>query len=286
MIFSSAMEGDSEINVAVKNFDETRDHRVLQIAPEHKDNPERLYELLGLKPWMPLIKPVLGKVLKGKAAELAGLKTGDLIVSADGAAIKTWPQWVEYVQSHSGVTIEMEIVRDDVLLHKQITPEKIVENGKTIGKIGAAVDVPADLIQSLQITHELSPWPALTTAFSRTVFYSSATLKMMGQMLIGEASVKNLSGPISIAQFAGLSAERGLVEFLSFLAKVSISLGVLNLLPIPMLDGGHLLFYAIEAVKGSPVSEKFQVAMQQVGMLLLLSLMVLAVFLDLSRITQ
>ena len=105
-------------------------------------------------------------------------------------------------------------------------------------------------------------------------------------MLIGEASVKNLSGPISIAQFAGLSAERGLVDFLSFLAKVSISLGVLNLLPIPMLDGGHLLFYAIEAVKGSPVSERFQLAMQQIGMLLLLALMVLAVFLDLSRVFQ
>jgi Predicted membrane-associated Zn-dependent proteases 1 len=105
-------------------------------------------------------------------------------------------------------------------------------------------------------------------------------------MIMGNASVKNLSGPISIAQFAGLSAERGIIEFLSFLAKVSISLGVLNLLPIPVLDGGHLLFFAIEAVKGSPVSEKFQIALQQVGILLLLSLMVLALFLDLERLFQ
>ena len=286
MIFASAVEGDDGIDITVKNSDEMSESHVLHIPKKLGQEPEKLYEKLGLTPWVPEIKPVVGTVLNGKAADKAGLKTGDLIVSADGEKIKTWVQWVEYVQSHPGVLIELSVEREGVLMHLQITPEKINENGEIIGKIGAAVDVPKDLLKSLQITHSLSPWPAFTTAVSRTLFYSSATLKMMGKMLIGEASVKNLSGPISIAQFAGLSAERGLVVFLSFLAKVSISLGVLNLLPIPVLDGGHLLFYAIEAVKGSPVPEKVQMLLQQVGIFLLVLLMFLALFLDLQRMFQ
>ena len=286
MIFSSAMESAKGIEITVKNSDDMRESHVLTIPEKLGREPEKLYEKLGLIPWMPEIKPIVGTVLQGKAADRAGLKTGDLIVSADGKAIKTWMQWVEYVQNHGGIIIDLAVERAGVSMKLQITPEKVFENGETIGKIGAAVEVPKDLLKSLQVTHSLSFWPALSTAFSRTVFYSSATLKMMAKMLIGEASVKNLSGPISIAQFAGLSADRGFVEFLSFLAKVSISLGVLNLLPIPVLDGGHLVFYAIEAVKGSPVPEKIQTLMQQIGIFLLVLLMILALFLDLERLFQ
>ncbi|PKM34871.1 MAG: RIP metalloprotease RseP, partial [Gammaproteobacteria bacterium HGW-Gammaproteobacteria-10] len=286
MIFSSALEGQGSVDVSVKTRDEISATRILTIPKELRSEPEQLFEKLGLRPWVPVIKPVIGKVLAGKAAEQAGLKTGDLIVSADGEAIQTWMQWVKYVQTHAGVLIKLSVERQGVLLHLEITPEKVFEQGETLGKIGAGVDVPEDLLKSLQVTHSLALWPALTKAFSRTLFYSSATLKMMAKMLIGQASVKNLSGPISIAQFAGLSADQGFVEFLSFLAKVSISLGVLNLLPIPVLDGGHLLFYAIEAVKGSPVSEKVQILLQQVGIFLLVSLMVLAMFLDIERLFQ
>lgn len=286
LIFSAAMEGRNSIDVTVKNIDDTRYSRFLNLPEELRKEPEKLYEKLGLKPWMPDIKPIVGRVLEGKPAANAGLQTGDLIVAANGEVIHNWVQWVEYVQTRPGIEIDLTIERQGVQLNLVITPEKLVENGEAVGKIGAAVQIPEDLMASLQVSNSLPLWPALTAAFSRTVFFSSATLKMMGQMIMGNASVKNLSGPISIAQFAGLSAERGIIEFLSFLAKVSISLGVLNLLPIPVLDGGHLLFFAIEAVKGSPVSEKFQIALQQVGILLLLSLMVLALFLDLERLFQ
>lgn len=285
-IFSAAMTGRESVDVTVKNIDEQQHSRLINLPEELRREPDKLYDKLGLKPWMPQIRPVVGRVLEGMPAAEAGLQSGDLIVAANGEAINTWLQWVDYVQNSPGRVIDLTIERQGVQLSLEITPQKVVEKEVVVGKIGAAAEIPEDLMASLQVRNNLPFWPALTAAVSRTVFFSTATLKMMGQMILGNASVKNLSGPISIAQFAGLSAERGFVEFLSFLAKVSISLGVLNLLPIPVLDGGHLLFFAIEAIKGSPVSEKFQVALQQVGILLLLSLMVLALFLDLERLFQ
>lgn len=285
-VFSAAMTGREYVDLTVKNIDEQHYSRQINLPAELRREPEKLYDKLGLRPWMPQIRPIVGRVLKGMPAADAGLRTGDLIVSANGEAINAWMQWVDYVQNSPGVAIDLVIERQGVQLSLEITPQKVVENDEVVGKIGAAAEIPKDLMASMQVRNDLPLWPALTTAVSRTVFFSTATLKMMGQMILGNASVKNLSGPISIAQFAGLSAERGFVEFLSFLAKVSISLGVLNLLPIPVLDGGHLLFFAIEAIKGSPVSEKFQIALQQIGILLLLSLMVLALFLDLERLFQ
>ncbi|MDP2178576.1 RIP metalloprotease RseP [Methylicorpusculum sp.] len=287
MIFSSAAQPATDgLSIEVKSTEDERQTKVLQIPEELQKNPEQLYKKLGLVPWMPPIKAVFGKVLEGKPAEKAGLKSGDVLLKADEVSIENWMQWVDYVKERPDTPIEMTLEREGVELKLSITPEKVEENGAAVGKIGAAALIPEDLIASLQVTHSLSPWPAMQTAVSRTVFFSKVTLKMMGHMLIGNASVKNLSGPISIAQFAGISAERGLVEFLSFLAKISISLAVLNLLPIPVLDGGHLLFFAIEAVKGSPVSEKVQLVFQQAGILLLLSLMALAMFLDLERLFQ
>ncbi len=285
-IFSAAMIGEEGVDVTVKNIDEQQRSRLINLPEKLRKEPDKLYDKLGLKPWMPQIRPVVGRVLDGMPAADAGLQPGDLIVAANGESINTWMQWVEYVQDRPGTAIALTIERQGVRLSLEVIPQKVVENDTTVGKIGAAAEIPEDLMASMQVRNDLPIWPALTAAVSRTVFFSTATLKMMGQMILGNASVKNLSGPISIAQFAGLSAERGFVEFLSFLAKVSISLGVLNLLPIPVLDGGHLLFFAIEAIKGSPVSEKFQVALQQVGILLLLSLMVLALFLDLERLFQ
>jgi len=285
-IFSAAMTGRESVDVTVKNIDEQQHSRLINLPEELRSEPDKLYDKLGFKPWMPQLRPVVGRVLEGMPAADAGLQSGDLIVSANGEPINTWLQWVDYVQNSPGRVIDLTIERQGVQLSLEITPQKVVEKDEVVGKIGAAAEIPEDLMASLQVRNDLPLWPALTGAVSRTVFFSTATLKMMGQMIVGNASVKNLSGPISIAQFAGLSAERGFVEFLSFLAKVSISLGVLNLLPIPVLDGGHLLFFAIEAIKGSPVSEKFQVVLQQVGILLLLSLMVLALFLDLERLFQ
>ena len=284
VIIASALDGDQDIKVTVKNLDNQPYVRILKIAESDTQNPDVLYEHLGFKPWSPKLKPVIEKVLPDSAALAAGLRPGDLIVSADGVDINEWMQWVDTVKSHPGVAIKLIIERDGVQLPLTITPKSVQSEQKTEGKIGASVVVPKELIKSVSVEYSLSPLKAIPVALETTSYYAVTTLKMMGRMLIGKASVKNLSGPISIAEYAGQSAEMGLSPFLKFMALVSVSLGVLNLLPVPVLDGGHLLFYALEAIKGSPVSDKIQIFFQQVGIALLVSLMALAMVLDVQRL--
>ncbi|MDP3903600.1 MAG: RIP metalloprotease RseP [Methylococcaceae bacterium] len=283
-LIGAALEGEQEINVAVKNHDDLQTVKILKFSEQDAENPEVLYQRLGFKAWAPQLKPTIGQVLPDSAAQSAGLKQGDLIVSADNVVIQDWQQWVDYVKAHPDMPINLLIERDGVRLPLSITPKAIQVEQKTEGKIGASVQVPEDLIKSITVEYALSPLEALPVAFETTYDYALTTLKMMGKMLVGRASVENLSGPISIAQYAGQSANMGLVPFLKFMALVSVSLGVLNLLPVPVLDGGHLLFFAIEGIKGSPVSEKIQLFFQQIGIALLVSLMVLAMFLDVQRL--
>lgn len=285
-IFTSALDADQGIDIMVESITGENFNRTIEIPGEISQDPEKLYKQLGLTPWSPKIDPVLGKILENSPAASAGLQAGDLVISGDGIEIKEWMQWVEYVRSHPGVEIKLIIERDGLQLPLSITPETVESDSGEVGKIGAAVKIPDGLRDSLIVEYSLPPLAALMAACDRTYFYSITTLKMMGKMLIGKASVKNLSGPISIAQYAGQSAEMGVVHFLKFLALVSISLGVINLLPIPVLDGGHLMFFAIEALKGSPVSEKVQIYFQQIGIAILVSLMGLAVFLDIERLFQ
>jgi regulator of sigma E protease len=165
-----------------------------------------------------------------------------------------------------------------------ITPAEVEMAGGRIGRIGASVKVPASVGEEMQVTYRLDPLTALGAAVSKTADYSLLTLKMIGRMLVGKAALENLSGPISIAQYAGASASLGLVQFLRFLAAISVSLAVLNLLPIPVLDGGHLALYAIESVIGRPLSERTIMTFQQIGLFVLISLMSLAFYLDLERL--
>ncbi len=282
-LLSQAIDGEHEFYVVVKTSDDTQKTRLIRINEEDVQSPEVLQKRLGLKPWMPIVRPVIGKLLDEGVAKQAGLESGDLIISADGVAIKDWQQWVDYVQARPDTPIKLIIERNDLQFSLNITPRKEELAGKSVGKIGAGVDVPKDLMDSVRVKYSLSPWEAVPAAFERTWFYASSTLKMMGKMFVGSASVDNLSGPISIAQYAGQSAEMGLAPFLKFLGLVSVSLGVLNLLPVPVLDGGHLLFYAVEALKGSPISEKVQMYFQQLGMFVLISLMLVAMFIDIGR---
>jgi regulator of sigma E protease len=287
MIFTAAPDTEQAIKITVKNEAAFEKTHVLKVPTEATQQPELLYKQLGLTPWMPVIKPVVDKILPDSAATAAGLHSKDLIISADGVAIKDWQQWVDYVQKRPDVNIKLVVNRAGALQTLTIKPQKtITKQNKAVGKIGAGVYVPEELIKSLQITYSLPFTDAFVAAVEKTWFYSTTSLFMMGKMLIGNASVENLSGPISIAQYAGQSADMGLVHFLKFMAIVSVSLGVLNLLPVPVLDGGHLLFFAIEAVKGSPVSEKSQLFFQNIGVALLMSLMFLAVFLDVGRLFQ
>ena len=284
VIIASALNGDQDIKVTVKNFDDQPYVRILNISESDAQNPEVLYEHLGFKPWSPKLKPIIGKVLPDSAALAAGLRQGDLIISADGTVMNDWMQWVDTVKNHPGVAINLIIERDGVQLPITITPKSVQVEQKTEGKIGASVYVPEELIKSVSVDYSLSPLQAIPAALEKTWYYSMTTLKMIGKMLIGQASVKNLSGPISIAEYAGQSADMGLVPFLKFMALVSVSLGVLNLLPVPVLDGGHLLFFALEAIKGRPVSDRIQTFFQQVGIALLMSLMALAMVLDVQRL--
>ncbi|NOQ16907.1 MAG: RIP metalloprotease RseP [Methyloprofundus sp.] len=285
-LLASAMDAEDGLPIQVKNQDDVIITHTLIIPLEVSQDPERLIKKLGLRAWQPTIPPVIGKVIEGSVAEQAGLQTGDLILSADDTEFKNWLAWVKYVQTRADQTMSVLIERDGATLLLALTPAGVISNDKVVGKIGVGVQVPKGLREMLMIEYSLAPLEALTAAIERTWYYSGATLKMMGYMFVGKASVDNLSGPISIAQYAGKSAEMGLVSFLKFLAIVSISLGVLNLLPIPVLDGGHLLMFAIEAIKGSPVAENIQIIFQQIGMTALLALMVLAVTLDIGRLFQ
>ena len=239
---------------------------------------------IGLSPKRPQVPPVIGQVVHGEAADLAGLLPGDRILLLDGAAVETWSELVAQVQQSPGKAVVLELDRGGELLSLPMRIGQRVDQGKVQGRIGAGVEVPEHLFDEYRAEIRLGPVDALGAAVFKTWDMSVFMLRTLGRMLTGEASVKNLSGPISIAQSAGKSASYGFAYFVKFLALVSISLGVLNLLPVPVLDGGHLLFFIIEGVKGSPLSEQAQMNGQRIGLMILLALMCLAFYVDISRL--
>lgn len=282
-IFSSAISGDQKINITTQTTDGIEQSKSLNVPEEVSMKPKLLFERLGFVLNTPKFSPIIGTVLSNSSASSSGLQQGDLIIQADNIMIDDWMQWVEYVQQRPEKMIALLIERDGVQLPIAITPKATETNDKIIGRIGAQLFLSERDRKSMVVYYSLPVGEALLEAFHETYTNASMSLKMMGKMLIGKASTDNLSGPISIAQYAGQSAEMGYVHFLKFLAIVSVSLGVLNLLPVPVLDGGHLLFYAVEAIKGSPVSEQIQIIFQQIGIFLLLLLMLFSVFLDIER---
>lgn len=275
-----------ESSMAITVADQGGERRELQLAVPREviENPKILHQRLGLQPWQPALPPVVDKIIPKSAAEAAGMQPGDLIISAEGTAIADWKQWVELVRSRPEQPIITVIDRAGARMTLTLVPQAVNRGDERIGQIGAAVRMPEDIGSSLQVEYRLDPLPALAAAATKTGEYSLLTLKMIGRMITGEASVDNLSGPISIAQYAGKSASYGFVAFMQFLAMVSVSLGVLNLLPIPVLDGGHLLFYLAEGIKGRPLSDQAQMYFQHVGMFVLICLMLFASYMDLGRL--
>lgn len=281
-LIEQAMDGE-ELPVEVKSDHGASLTRIVSIPRELAEKPELLHDRLGLQPWQPSLPAVVDRIEPNSAAARTGLLPGDHLLSADGQPIKDWQHWVEIVRAHPGQAVSIVVEREDARLDLSITPLAVDSPKGKVGKIGAAVRVPKDLMDSMEVEYRLSAWPALTMAATKTWDYSAITLKMIGRMLVGTASVDNLSGPISIAQYAGQSASMGLVQFLKFLAIVSVSLAVLNLLPIPVLDGGHLMFYLFEAVRGAPLPERVQVMFQNIGIVILFSLMFFSFYLDIMR---
>jgi regulator of sigma E protease len=241
-------------------------------------------ERIGLRLYRPPLDPVIGQVVRGGAAERAGLAAGDRVVFADGKPVESWEALVAAVQAKPEMPLTLTIERDGARRTLEVVPASVAAGDKRIGRIGAAPQVPASHADKMLIRVQHGVAESLWKAVVKTGDIAVFSLKMLGKMLLGEVSWKHLSGPVTIADFAGQSAAMGWVSYLTFLALISISLGVLNLLPIPLLDGGHLMYYAIEIVKGKPVSERAMELGQRVGLALLLVMMAFAFYNDLNRL--
>jgi regulator of sigma E protease len=243
-----------------------------------------LFGGLGLSMYTPEVPPVIGQVVSGGVAEQAGFQPGDRVISADGVPMNLWMDWVDYVRARPGQVVDVEYRRGMELLRVSIVPELVVDdNGESIGRVGLGVqlpEMPADMLRKF----ERGPVEALGASLQRTGELVGFTLNSIKKMVMGLISPKNLSGPITIAKVATASAKSGLEAYFSFLALLSVSLGVLNLLPIPVLDGGHLLFYFAELLAGRPVPERIQALGYQVGLFLVLGIMFLALYNDFSRL--
>ena len=280
----ASLDGLDTVGLTVRTA--SGEQRQLQV---HFDNPDDLLNKggvlknFGISPWQP--PAVIKSLVADGAGARAGLQAGDEVVHADAVAISNWGQWVDYVRERPGRDIAARVLRNGELFDLMITPDSLTEDGKEIGRIGAYVQLPsAQQRATMRVVVRHGPLKAIPEALGKTWEVTTLTLRTLWKMVSGRASVENLSGPITIAQYAGQSAAIGLAAFLGFLGIVSVSLGVLNLLPVPILDGGHLLFYLVEMVKGSPVADAVQLAGQKVGVALLLALMSLAFYNDLIRL--
>ena len=285
-LLDANLDGKEIINLRV--LDSAGNERYLQAYFEVPDallKKGGVLDNFGLTAWRP--PALIERLVAGGAGERAGMLPGDEVVFADDTPISNWEQWVEYVRERPGEPIAMQLLRNGELVELSVTPDRESENGNVIGRIGAYVQLPGeDERATMRVVVRYGLLDAVPEALYKTWEVTTLTLRTLWKMVSGRASVENLSGPISIARYAGQSAAVGLATFLGFLGIVSVSLGVLNLLPVPILDGGHLLFYLLEMVKGSPMSETAQLVGQKIGITLLLVLMSLAFYNDLVRLFE
>jgi regulator of sigma E protease len=239
---------------------------------------------LGLRLYRPDVAPVIGRVVQGSVAEAAGLRAGDLIISIDGREIRIWEDLVAAVRARPGDRMQLRVSRDGERIEVGLRPEAVQQGPDRFGRIGAAPRVDNEAMKEFVTVVHYGPATSIAMAVDRTWEMSVFSLRMLGKMVLGEVSWRNLSGPVTIADYAGQTAQMGLGAYAAFLALISISLGVLNLLPIPLLDGGHLLYYFAEIFKGSPVSERTMELGQRLGLTVLLFLMVFALYNDFNRL--
>lgn len=243
-----------------------------------------LLQQIGLRLFRPRLPAVIGAVSSGSAAAQAGLREGDRIVAVDGKPVTTWSDLVALIRDAPGRPVRVEWLRDGRAYAHDVVPAEVEEGGQRIGRIGVGVLDDGSTRDKILTVVRYGPLRALVKATQQTWDTAAFSLQVVGRMLTGEVSWKNLSGPVTIADYAGQSARMGPTHYLRFLALISISLGVLNLLPIPILDGGHLMYYIVEVIKGGPVSEKAMEIGQQIGLALLVLLMAFAFYNDINRL--
>ncbi|MFT5218192.1 MAG: regulator of sigma E protease [Planctomycetota bacterium] len=280
--------GSDQLTIKLRGEDLQIREKIINIQSLNllQEDQINLLKSLGLSVWRPQGLTVVDEVIAGGAGEAGGMLAGDKVVAVNGVKITSGDQWVKQIRNNPGLELVVKVMRQQSIIELIVTPREQVENGQSFGLVGVRsyTEIPESLRREMRILEEYGPIEAFTESIDKTWRMSWLTLKVLGKLVTGEASVKNLSGPITIAKYAGVSARIGLESFLGFLAIISISLGVLNLLPVPMLDGGHLFYYFIELFKGSPVSEQTEIFGQKVGMVILFCLMSIAIFNDISRL--
>ncbi|MEP7073331.1 MAG: RIP metalloprotease RseP [Nitrosospira sp.] len=285
LLLSHAVERSPSVTVETLSKEgEVASHRLDLSGIEADDLDADFLKKIGLSVYQPAMKPIVAQVVSDSAGNRAGLLAGDEILAVNGKKITLWEELVQQIRVSPGIPLTLEIRRGATVIDIEVIPDAHTESGEKIGKIGIGPQIDRNELEKLLVEISYPAGTAMVRAINKTWETSVFTLRMLWKMVAGEVSWKNVSGPITIADYAGKSAQMGLSSYLAFLALISISLGVLNLLPIPMLDGGHLMYYVIEIVKGSPLSVRATEIGQQVGMLLLFSLMAFAIYNDVSRL--
>jgi regulator of sigma E protease len=274
--------------IPVRVEDEAGGQRTLQLVVEGDrralTEPGALLPRIGFEFWYPTLPTEIGKVVPGGAADRAGLEPGDVIVAVEGEPVEDFATLVQKVQPSQGRTLTFDIDRDGDRYSIPVEVEAQREGERFVGRIGIQPVAGLPIPEEMRTLERYGAVGAVGRAVDKTWDMSALTVRMIWNVVTGDVSVKNLSGPISIAEYAGFSARQGILAFVSFLAIVSVSLFVLNLLPIPILDGGQVVYQLAELVKGSPLSERAQALGQQIGIVLLLVLMSFAFYNDLSRL--
>ena len=276
-----SMVDDGRIELSVEGDDGSQRVARLDVGTDRTrlTEPGMLFDGIGFSPWQP--PAIIGEISPGEAAERSALREGDRITAIDGEAISGFSDLSRVVSARPGKTVDIEYTRQDELFVTSVTLGSRETDGETRGHLGVGL---SQANSDYWYLRKYGPVAAFGEAAQQTWASTAFTLNMFVRMLTGEVSVKNISGPINIAQYAGTSASAGLDQFLRFLALVSISLGVINLMPVPILDGGQIVYQSIEWIKGSPLSLRSQIVGQQVGIAALLLLMSFAFYNDIARL--